>query len=255
VDQGARAHGTRGVEVHPCGERAAVRLPALSRLRRVRVAARDEGAHREGGRAPRPGGAREARARRHPRDRVHRAGVPAHPRGPGPAPADAVVAVGAAAARGRQAAAGARRAGAGGGLSIPAAPREPAADARRRADAHDPGGSTDSRAHRVRDGIRRLGGVRGGARRASRARHACVPGSHVRAPRGADRRVARRERRRRGVGAARRRPRSSRRRSRRAALPTASEAPSCSRNSAARPRCADSMRPAARGSTCWCRGC
>ena len=42
---------------------------------------------------------------RHPRDRIHRAGVPAHSRRPGPAAADALAARGAAAARGRQAAA------------------------------------------------------------------------------------------------------------------------------------------------------
>ena len=51
-------------------------------------AARDEGADPEGSRAPRPGRPREARAGRNPRDRIHRAGLPADPRRPGPAHAD-----------------------------------------------------------------------------------------------------------------------------------------------------------------------
>ena len=100
VDQGARAHRPRArTPAHPRRERAAVRLSPLSRLRRVRGAARDEGADREGSRAARSRRARQARARRHPRDRVHRAGVPAHPRRAGPPPADPVAARVAAAAR------------------------------------------------------------------------------------------------------------------------------------------------------------
>ena len=87
--------GSGGLQVDPGRERAAVRLPALPRFRRVRSAARDEGADRKGGRAPRSRRTRQARARRHPRDRIRRAGVPAHPRRPGPAHADTVVAGGA----------------------------------------------------------------------------------------------------------------------------------------------------------------
>ena len=56
---------------------AAVRLPSLSRLRRVRIAARDEGADRARSRATRTAGQHQARPGRHSRDRVHRAGVPA----------------------------------------------------------------------------------------------------------------------------------------------------------------------------------
>ena len=69
---GAAAYGERFARV-----RAAVRLPALPRLRRVRVAARNEGADRARGRAPRARRQHQARPGRHPRDRVHRAGVPA----------------------------------------------------------------------------------------------------------------------------------------------------------------------------------
>ncbi len=84
---------------------AAVRVPPLPRLQRVRVAARDEGADRARGRAPRAAAEREARPRRHPRDRVHRAGVPADPRRQHAAAADAQPARGAAAAGGPEAAA------------------------------------------------------------------------------------------------------------------------------------------------------
>ena len=70
---------------------APVRLSALSRLRRVRIAARHEGADRARSRAARAAGQRQARARRHPRDRVHRAGVPADPRRQRRAAADARV--------------------------------------------------------------------------------------------------------------------------------------------------------------------
>ena len=137
LGQGARDHGAASAcEGHLRGERAAVRLSPLPRLRRVREPARDEGADRAGGRAPRARRAREARSRRHPRDRVHRAGVPAHPRRTGSAHADAVAADGAAAARRRQAAAGARGAGTRGRLRVPAPAREPPADAGGRADAH-----------------------------------------------------------------------------------------------------------------------
>ena len=80
--------GDGGLQVDPRRKRAAVRLSPLPRLRRVRSAARDEGDDPEGSRAPRPGRAREARPGRHPRNRIRRAGVPAHPRRAGPAHAD-----------------------------------------------------------------------------------------------------------------------------------------------------------------------
>ena len=53
----------------------AVRLPPLPRLRRVRRAAADEAADRARGRAQGHGREHQARPRRHPRDRVHRASV------------------------------------------------------------------------------------------------------------------------------------------------------------------------------------
>ena len=91
----------------PLPRRAApVRLSPLPRLQRVRVAARDEGTDRARGRAPRTAAEREARPRRHPRDRVHRAGVPAAARRQHAAAADAQPARGAAATGRTEAAAG-----------------------------------------------------------------------------------------------------------------------------------------------------
>src|SRR3546814_1493202 len=52
-------------------------LSSLSRLRRDRQSARPEDADRRGCRAARPGRQHQARQRRHPRARVHRAVVPA----------------------------------------------------------------------------------------------------------------------------------------------------------------------------------
>ncbi len=84
--------------------RPAFRVPALPRLRRLREPARDEGDDRARGRAARAAGQRQARARRHPRDRVHRAVPAADPRRDRAGAADAVAAFGAAAPRGRKAA-------------------------------------------------------------------------------------------------------------------------------------------------------
>ena len=87
--QGAPGHRRRAVRRAVPQRAAAVRVPPLPRLRRVRVAARDEGADRARGRAARAAGQRQARPGRHPRDRVHRAGVPADPRRRQSAAADA----------------------------------------------------------------------------------------------------------------------------------------------------------------------
>ena len=59
---------------------AAVRLSALSRLSRIRGAARDEGADRARSRTARARAQHQARPGRHPRNRIHRAGVPASAR-------------------------------------------------------------------------------------------------------------------------------------------------------------------------------
>ena len=107
---------------------------------------------------------------------------------------------------GRQAAAAARRAGAGVGLSIPAAAGESPADAGGRADAHHSGGRPGARADRGGHGLPRLGGLRRGARPASGARDARLPGGHVRAPRGRQRRSAGRQWRRARPGCAVRMP-------------------------------------------------
>ena len=120
----ARARGCRG---------AALRVSPLPRLRGFREPARDEGADRARDRAPRAGRQHQARTRRHPRDRVHRAGAAADPRRPRPAPADRI------AGSRWPPGAGAAAAGAGGGraargLRVPAPAREPPADARRRPD-------------------------------------------------------------------------------------------------------------------------
>ena len=108
------AAGARGQAIRrtPSQRPAALRLSAVSRLSRVRIAARNEIAHFARGRASRPAGQRQARARRDPRDRVHRPGVPADPRRRRPAPADAEPARGAAAARGPEAPADRDRGGA-----------------------------------------------------------------------------------------------------------------------------------------------
>ena len=61
---------------------AAVRLPALPRLRRARRPARDEGGDRRRSRAQGTGRRHQARPRRHPRDRIPGAGAAADPRRP-----------------------------------------------------------------------------------------------------------------------------------------------------------------------------
>ncbi|MCK7509780.1 MAG: hypothetical protein MZV70_40910 [Desulfobacterales bacterium] len=59
---------------------AAVRLPALPRLRRLRIPAGHEADDRPGGRPQGAAAGHQARAGRHPRDRVLRPDVPADPR-------------------------------------------------------------------------------------------------------------------------------------------------------------------------------
>ena len=61
---------------------AAVRLPPLPRLRRARRPARDEGRDRGRSRAQGTGRRHQARARRHPRNRIPRAGAAVDPRRP-----------------------------------------------------------------------------------------------------------------------------------------------------------------------------
>ena len=73
LDQGAAHRRRSSLCARVPGIRASVRVPALSRLRRVRVLARHEGADRPRSVAARTRSALEARPRRHPRDRVHRA--------------------------------------------------------------------------------------------------------------------------------------------------------------------------------------
>jgi hypothetical protein len=71
--------GARGAEL---GRRPALRLPQVPRLRRHQRHARPARADPPRGGAPRHGRQHQARPRRHPRDRVHRPGLPAHPRRP-----------------------------------------------------------------------------------------------------------------------------------------------------------------------------
>ena len=143
----------------------------------------------EGSRAPRPGRPREVRAGRNPRDRIHRAGVPADPRRAGPAHADTIAARGASAARRRQAAARARRPGTRGRLCVPAAAGESPADARRQPGAHHSRRRVDARASRDRHGLRRLAVLRRRTRPAprdaspTRSRKSCLRATRPRRPR------------------------------------------------------------------------
>ncbi len=105
VREGARRHRSGAVRQRRGRRAARLRLSPISRLRRVRFAARDEGADRAQRRASRARGGPQARSRRHPRDRVRRAGLPAHSRRAGPHAARALAADGAAAPERRQAAA------------------------------------------------------------------------------------------------------------------------------------------------------
>ena len=119
---------------------AAVRLSALSRLQRVRIAARDEGDDLARGRAARAAGQRQARSGRHSRDRVHRAGIPADPRRQRPAAAEPGAAQRVAVAR--RPASPAARSGRGARcrVSLSARRREQAAAVERRADSPVAGG-------------------------------------------------------------------------------------------------------------------
>ncbi len=80
LDQGAPAHRqpSRRTGRHP----AALRVPQIPRFRRLRLDARPARADPPRSRAPRDGAQHQAGAGRHPRNRVHRPGVPAHPRRP-----------------------------------------------------------------------------------------------------------------------------------------------------------------------------
>ncbi len=98
-DQGARDRGRSRCRRAAARGAAPVHLPPLHRLQRHRVAARHEGDDQPRGAAPRQDHRREARRRRHPRDRVHRAVLPADPRRPRDRAAGAPPAGGAGAAR------------------------------------------------------------------------------------------------------------------------------------------------------------
>ena len=63
------------------------RLPPLYRLRRVRIAARNEGPDRARGEPQGHAGGRQTGRRRHPRSGIHRPGVSADPRRPAAQPA------------------------------------------------------------------------------------------------------------------------------------------------------------------------
>ncbi|MBI4756946.1 MAG: bifunctional [glutamate--ammonia ligase]-adenylyl-L-tyrosine phosphorylase/[glutamate--ammonia-ligase] adenylyltransferase [Betaproteobacteria bacterium] len=89
LDQGAG--GVRRPGARAGGHLPALRLPQVPRLRRLQRHARPARPDPPRGGAPRHGRQRQARPRRHPRDRVHRPGVPGrrHPAGPpGRTPAD-----------------------------------------------------------------------------------------------------------------------------------------------------------------------
>ena len=193
---------------------------------------------------------------RHPRDRIHRAGLPADTRRAGPAHADPVAAGGAAAARRREIAAGAGRAGARSRLSVPAADREPPADARRCAESHAcPTDALTRERIAATMGFRDWETCARRARAASRARHPRLPGSHLRAARRGDGRDARRQWHRRGVAArragaaVRRGTGGARLRGRGAGGAVAARVPR------RRAHSSGSTRRAARGWTRCCRAC
>ena len=163
---GGRPRGRRIVPAHA----AAVRLPAVPGLRRARRVARDEGGDRGGSRAQGTGRRHQARARRHPRDRVPGAGAAVDPRRARTGIARGTAAAGVARAGGR----GARRARRGRCarrcLPLVAAPGEPPADAARRTGARVARQRPGPRADRAGAGLRRLGRAAHHAGRPPRAR-------------------------------------------------------------------------------------
>ena len=106
--QGAAAHRRRRRRARR--DRRAVRVPQVPRLRRLRGPARRAPADPRAGGAARLRAQRQARRRRHPRDRVHRAGAADRPRRPRARPAPARDAARARRHRGAGAAARARSA-------------------------------------------------------------------------------------------------------------------------------------------------
>ncbi len=152
--QGAADRGRDALRGAVPQRAAPLRLPSLSRLRRVRLAARDEGADRARSRAARAQGQHQAGPGRHTGDRVHRAGIPADPRWQRSSAADPQSAHRAVAACRSEAAAhrGGRRAGCG--VSLPAPRRESPAAVERRTDARAAGGRGGTGAAGARDGCR-----------------------------------------------------------------------------------------------------
>ncbi|CAG9223908.1 putative LigA [Burkholderia vietnamiensis] len=173
MDQGAARVGRRqrrgaAARIAARSNRQAVRLPPLSRFRRDRRDPFAASADPARGRAPRVDAARQgrrhqARARRHPRDRIQRAGVPADPRRPGRGVPRAADARGAAPCAGARADRRGRARAADRRVQLPAHARASAAVSRRRADPRDAGRS----------------GRAGGARRV--ARFCRLRGAHRRA--------------------------------------------------------------------------
>ncbi|CFE01259.1 Uncharacterised protein [Bordetella pertussis] len=159
----------------------AVRLPQVFRLRRPGGAARPARAHTPGLAAPRPGAQRRGQRQqhqagrwRHPRDRVHRAVVAAHPRRPHAGAATPRPARSAARRARRRAGARGRRAEAGSRLSLPAPHRACPAIPRGRADPSAAGRPGPARSAGGGPGLR-TGRLRAHAGRASRLRVADLP--------------------------------------------------------------------------------
>ena len=216
---GRRHRGRRGMAEDP----AALRVPPLPRLHRARRPARDEGEHRGRGGPPRPQRRHQARAGRHPRDRVPRAVPAVDPRRARVDPVRTRPAGFAACADGGRTRRPGGGRGAGAGLSLPAPSGKPRADAARRTDPRAAAGRGRPPASGCGSGICRLARVDAGAGCASRPRVGRIRRAAGAAPappgaRHAGRRLARAvRRRRRGASAGRRRFRRCRRRRSRAA--------------------------------------
>ncbi|MPN46914.1 hypothetical protein SDC9_194513 [bioreactor metagenome] len=149
-------------------DRPPLRLPQIPGLRRDQRHARPACPDPPRSRPQGHGGPRQARPRRHSRNRVHGPGLPADSRRPRSGAADPPDPASPFAARRTQADFGGHRARTERRLCFSAPTRASPAVRRGQADAHAPDGSRRTRKNRPQHGLCRLGGHGRGAGQASR---------------------------------------------------------------------------------------